>query len=94
MTGYTTKTARRYGYHVQPDQARQVWAALTAEPSRPLIAIAAELGLSRSCVSAARRLLRDAGYVDFDDRKQGTATRILVPFHVVRETACGARLEE
>jgi Mn-dependent DtxR family transcriptional regulator len=85
MSAYSrSKMSQHYGAHVTPEQARQVWAHLTNEPRTSMDEIARGMGVSKSIVRAARELLRDAGYVNYEDGKPRTTT-ILVPFRVMRK---------
>ena len=78
---YTSATAQQYKNHVTVAVARRVWAAVTATPQATLREIAARADTSYSVAGAALRLLRDAGYVDFD---HGTdhGRRVIIPFVV------------
>jgi Mn-dependent DtxR family transcriptional regulator len=85
MSGYNrSKMSHHYGAHVTPEQARQVWAHLTEQPRTSMDEIARTMGISKSIVRAARELLRDAGYVNYEDGRPRTTT-ILVPFRVMRK---------
>ena len=85
-----SKMSQHYGAHVTSEQARRVWAYLTAQPRSRLHDIARTMGVSVSIVRAARELLRDAGYVDYEDGRAYTTT-ILVPFGVMRKRRSPAR---
>jgi hypothetical protein len=79
-----SKMSQHYGAYVTSEHARQVWAHLTDQPRSSLRNIASTLGVSVSVVRAARQLLRDAGYVDYEDGRASTTT-IVVPFRVARK---------
>lgn len=76
---YTSRCARRYGTHVTFANARRVWAAVTRRPTATVRELADDAGLPFGTVGAALRMLRDAGYIEFDPCT-GRARRVLVPF--------------
>jgi hypothetical protein len=88
-----SKMSYHYGAHVTPDQARRVWAHLTEQPRTSMAEIAQAMRVSKSIVRAARELLRDAGYVDYEDGKPRTTT-ILVPFRVMRKQRSVVRSQQ
>lgn len=57
---------------------RDVWALVTRSPQLGMRPIGDRLGVSSSQVSRAMRFLRDAGYIEFEDKVCGTR-RIIVP---------------
>lgn len=61
-----------------PDLVRDVWALVSRSPQLGMGAIGQKLGVSSSQVARALRFLRDAGYIDYEDRATATR-RILVP---------------
>jgi Mn-dependent DtxR family transcriptional regulator len=85
-----SKMSKHYGAYVTPRQARQVWAHLTSQPRLRLRDIAGAMGVSVSVVRAARQLLRDAGYVDYEDGRAYTTT-IVVPFRVAHRRRVSVR---
>jgi hypothetical protein len=74
-----TKLQLRYGAHPSFSLTRRVWAVVTQRPNAPVRQIAAKLGSagSYSNVAAALHLLRDAGYIAFDDRTTNTRQILL-----------------
>ena len=90
MAYQRSKMSQHYGAYVTPRQARQVWAYLTDKPRSRLRDIAGAMGVSVSVVRAARQLLRDAGYVDYEDGRAYTTT-IVVPFRVARRRRSSVR---
>lgn len=79
---YDTAIAAAYGHHVTLRNARRVWAAVTAHPQATVRELGGELGMPFGTVAAALRLLRDAGYVEFD-AASARARRVLIPFIVI-----------
>jgi DNA-binding transcriptional ArsR family regulator len=61
---------------------RRVWAAVTRTPCATVRQLGAQIGMPYGSVSVALRLLRDAGYVHFEDRA-GRARTVIVPFVVM-----------
>ena len=90
MTYARSKMSQHYGAHVSLENARRVWAHLTDAPRSSLRSIARAMGVSISVVRAARALLRDAGYVDYEDGRPYTTT-ILVPFRIMHNKRTSAR---
>lgn len=63
---------------------RRVWAEVTRTPSITVRALAFQLGYSSwTDTSIALRVLRDAGYIHFEDRAAHART-IIVPFGTAR----------
>lgn len=71
------------GHRISPQMLRQVWAAVTAHPQMPIRALAKTLRRSNSTVIDTLHALRDAGYINFEDRTERTRT-VLVPFIELR----------
>lgn len=76
---YTSRCAERYGIHVTARTARRVWAAVTQDPQATARELGGELGMPFGLVAAALRMLRDAGYIEFDAASV-RARRIVTPF--------------
>lgn len=72
----------RYGREsISERLIRRVWAEVTRTPSITVRALASQLGYSSwTDTSIALRVLRDAGYIHFEDRAAHART-IIVPFH-------------
>lgn len=82
-----TKTARRqdrYSHYVSDASVRRVWAAVTQAPCATTRALGNTVGLSAGGVSAALRILNDAGYIHAP-RERRRARTVLVPFVEVRQ---------
>jgi hypothetical protein len=77
---------RLYGAHASDALTRRVWAAVTRTPCATTKALARELGQANSwsSVAAALRILRDAGYIAFEDGAKN-ARQVIVPF-IVQES--------
>lgn len=54
-----------------------IWAAITKEPQVTVRKLAEQTGIPFCTVSAALRVLRDAGYIDFADRTNGARTILI-----------------
>jgi predicted transcriptional regulator len=75
---------KHYGTAVSDRRVRQVWAALTANPHASIQEIAQQLDYrAPGCIHAALHMLRDMGYIAFDNRAVRART-VIVPFHVSR----------
>lgn len=70
-----------YGGHASPRLVRRAWAAVTTTPNASMIELARQIDASWSGVAITLHILRDAGYIDFEDRAV-RARRIIVPFVV------------
>lgn len=72
----------QYGRECIPDRLiRRVWAAVTCDPSISVRELATHLGYaSWADVAIALRVLRNAGYIAFEDRAARART-VLVPLH-------------
>lgn len=81
---YTTEIARRYKHHVTIPNVRRVWSAVTETPCAPTRQLGERLGLSYSYCAAALRLLRDAGYIEFELGSFG-GRKVVVPFIVTED---------
>lgn len=74
----------RYGSAPSLAFIRRVWAAVSRQPGASAKELALAIGAPESSygtVAASLRVLRDAGYVAFNDR-EGRARRVIVPFLV------------
>lgn len=73
-----------YGSAPSVAYIRRVWAAVSRQPGASTKELALALGSPESSygtVAASLRVLRDAGYISFNDR-ESRARRVLVPFIV------------
>ena len=75
----------RYGAHVSERTVRRVWAIVSREPQITTRRLAQQLGYgSTAGMSVALRILRDAGYIDFEAKTERART-ILIPFITLRK---------
>jgi predicted transcriptional regulator len=84
MKTQTEATRAHYGAAPSAQFVRKVWAAVTRTPRASVKELAVAVGAPESSfgnVSAALRMLRDAGYIAFNNHAK-LARRILVPFVV------------
>ncbi len=75
-----TKTKRRnarYKQYVSDASTRMVWRLVTKTPQATTRAIGEAVGLGCGSVSAALRMLRDAGYIDFAHKSRGARTIVI-----------------
>lgn len=75
-----TKTEQRnarYKQYVSDASTRLVWRAVTRTPQATTREIGAVVGLGHSGVSAALRMLKDAGYIDFAHKSRGARTILI-----------------
>ena len=88
--GARMSEARRYVRSASPALVRRTWAAVSATPCASVRQLARRIRASWSSVNVALHILRDAGYVTFEDRAH-RSRRVLVPFAVVpRRPRCVA----
>lgn len=85
MNAMTCKA--RYKRHVSDRLLRRVWATVTRDPQIRVRTLAEQLGYrSWSDVSVALRVLRDAGYIDFESGMSGCGARtVIIPFVVTKK---------
>lgn len=70
----------RYGCYVSDHLVRRVWAVLTNEPQITVRDLAGRLGCRTwAGVAIALKVLRDAGYIEFEKGTERART-IVVPF--------------
>jgi predicted transcriptional regulator len=84
-----TKTQQRnarYKQYVSDASTRLVWRVVTRTPQATTREIGAAIGLGHSGVSAALRMLRDAGYIDFAPRAARART-VLIGYAETNEAA-------
>lgn len=75
---YTVHTSR-LGRARQATRARVVWQALTKRPTMSYRELAALADCGVGAICQTLRLLRDLGYVTFEDGRKGART-VVVPF--------------
>lgn len=74
-----TVMQQRYGSHMTVARIRDVWAAVSQSPNATVRELADAVGMPYVIVSASLRLLRDAGYIQFEPRAERART-IVIPF--------------
>lgn len=79
--GNPTRQSIAFGIHLSPHSVRRVWAAVTKHPQMTLRELSDETGLAFGPVGAALRMLRAAGYIDFEPNRTGRT--IIVPFVII-----------
>ena len=87
--GARMSEAQRYVRSASPALVRSTWAAVSATPCASVRQLARRIRASESSVNRALHILRDAGYVTFEDRAR-RSRRVLVPFAVVPRVRCVA----